>query len=104
MRLTWTDLAEKDLDSLEDYIAKESHPRVAIDIVFRVIDAIELILPDHPYAGRPGRVIGTRELVIENTPFIAVYRIFQNSGEIQILRLLHSSQKWPVPDANLEEH
>jgi toxin ParE1/3/4 len=48
-------------------------------------------LADYPKLGRPGRVKGTRELVVNRTPFIVVYRI---KGEIvQILRVLHGAQQ-----------
>ena len=44
--------------------------------------------------GRPGRLRGTRELVISRTPFIAIYRV--KGRRIEVIRLLHSSQQWPV--------
>jgi toxin ParE1/3/4 len=39
-------------------------------------------------------VAGTRELVISNTPFIAVYRLV-GTERIEVLRLLHGAQRWP---------
>jgi toxin ParE1/3/4 len=50
-------------------------------------------LCDFPEIGRLGRLAGTRELVINRTPFIAIYRTRPDS--IQILRLLHGAQLWP---------
>jgi toxin ParE1/3/4 len=47
----------------------------------------------HPQMGRPGRVAGTRELVISSTPFVVIYRLQGQS--IEVLRLLHSAQQWP---------
>lgn len=58
----------------------------------RVREAVEL-LQEHPNLGRPGRLAGTKELVISGTPFVAVYRV--RKGEVQILRLLHHAQRWP---------
>ncbi len=43
--------------------------------------------------GRPGRVPGTRELVISGLPFILPY--IEKKGAIYILRVLHTSMKWP---------
>jgi plasmid stabilization system protein ParE len=43
--------------------------------------------------GRPGRIEGTRELVISRTPYIAAYRIVGNT--VRILRVLHGAQQWP---------
>ncbi len=51
------------------------------------------MLADHPHVGRAGRVLGTRELVIANTPFIIPYRVAENT--IQILRVLHDKRRWP---------
>lgn len=61
-------------------------------MVLKVIDSSELILVEHPLAGRIGRVNGTRELVIEGIPFIVIYRV---TSELQILRVLHDAQQWP---------
>ena len=52
MQLNWTDLANADLDHVEAYITHENSVVVAIDIVLRIIDSIEMILPNHPEAGR----------------------------------------------------
>jgi plasmid stabilization system protein ParE len=50
-------------------------------------------LLDHPALGRPGRVPGTRELVVSGTPYILPYRV---QGEtVQILHVLHGAQRWP---------
>src|SRR5437588_397556 len=55
--------------------------------------AIVSLLSNHPEMGRAGRVPGTRELVIPNTPFIVPYRLEGN--RIQILRIFHGSRRWP---------
>jgi toxin ParE1/3/4 len=58
----------------------------------RIFSAVEL-LERFPQAGRPGRIAGTRELVITPTPFLAAYRI--RRGKVEILSLLHGARKWP---------
>lgn len=98
MQLKWADLAEKDLDNIETYIATENSPLVAVDVVLKVLNSCELILLKHPQAGRPGRVSGTRELVINGIPLIVVYRIVDRLDQLQILRVLHDAQQWPVGD------
>ena len=55
--------------------------------------SIELLLPENPQIGRPGRVPGTRELIIPKTPFIVPYRLQGNA--IQILRIYHGARRWP---------
>jgi toxin ParE1/3/4 len=46
-----------------------------------------------PNRGRPGRVQGTRELVLAR-PFLAVYEVAEE--EVQILRILHGAREWPL--------
>jgi toxin ParE1/3/4 len=45
-----------------------------------------------PRSGRPGRVVGTRELVITRAPYIVAYRIIGDT--VGILRVLHCSWQW----------
>ncbi len=96
MQLKWTDLADIDLDEIEAHIAEDNSPLVAIDVVMNIIDSAHLILPTHPGAGRQGRVKNTRELVINGSPFILIYREHVTEGCIEILRVLHEAQQWPI--------
>jgi len=50
-------------------------------------------LGDHPNLGRAGRVAGTRELIVADTPFIVPYRVHE--GSLEILAVFHGSRKWP---------
>lgn len=92
MRLRWTRLAEDDLNNIAAYIGQDS-PAAAARVVLELIDQTEVSLTRHPALGRPGRVIGTRELVIGNLPYIIPYRV--RDGDIEILRVLHTSRRWP---------
>jgi toxin ParE1/3/4 len=47
----------------------------------------------YPLMGRLGRVEGTRELVIANTPYILIYRVKLES--VEILRVFHTSKRYP---------
>lgn len=95
MQLKWTDLSDADLEKIEAHIASENSPMVAIDVVMNIIDSTQLILTEHPKAGRPGRVKNTRELVIDRVPFIVIYRENITSTCIEVLRILHDAQQWP---------
>jgi len=44
-------------------------------------------------SGRRGRVPRTRELVIQRTPYIAIYAL--RSDLVFILRIVHGAQQWP---------
>jgi toxin ParE1/3/4 len=92
MNIIWSPEAIEDLISLRAYIAEES-PAGARQIVLRILHDVERLLPDNPHMGRPGRVPGTRELVIPQTPYIVPYRV--RGQTIQILRVYHSARRWP---------
>jgi addiction module RelE/StbE family toxin len=90
--LRWTRRAERDLDEIAAYIGQDS-PAAAARVVLELIDRVEVNLLEHPALGRPGRVIGTRELVIRDLPYIVPYRVREK--DIEILRVLHTSRRWP---------
>ena len=92
MNIIWSPEAIDDLTSLRAYIA-EDDPAAARAVVLHIIHNVEHSLPDQPRMGRPGRVPGTRELVIPKTPFIIPYRV--QSNIIQILRIYHGARRWP---------
>ncbi len=92
MTINWSPEAIRDLISLRAYIAEEN-PADARRIVLRIIHNIEHLLPDNPHMGRPGRVPGTRELVIPQTPYIVPYRLQREA--IQIMRVYHGARRWP---------
>lgn len=91
MKLAWLPLAEADRDKIFDYI-EEDNPLAAVAVDERIAEQVEA-LRRFPEAGRPGRVTGTRELVIQRSPYIAAYRVCDDT--VWILRVLHSSQQWP---------
>jgi toxin ParE1/3/4 len=92
MNLSWMPQALSDLGALHAYIA-ERDPAAARKMVQRIHTLVGNLLPANPHAGRPGRVEGTRELVIPGTPFLVPYRVM--TGEIQILRVYHHARMWP---------
>lgn len=92
MRIEWTRAAATDLDALAEYLA-ERNPDAAVRQVLLILQAVEERLPAYPGTGRPGRVPGTRELVVPDTPFLVAYRVTE--GAIQVLRVLHGARRWP---------
>lgn len=91
MRLEWTVNAIRDLQAAGVFITLDN-PDAAQRMALRVQEATEYLI-DQPNIGRPGRLVNTREFVITGTPFIVIYWV--RGGAVQILRLLHHSQKWP---------
>ena len=90
MKIIWTELALSDLDQAREYIAA-TNPKAATEVIDRIDSSLEALLV-FPKMGRPGRVLGTRELVIPKTPFILPYRI--QPQQIEILAVIHGARAW----------
>jgi len=91
MRVKWSRKALLNLDIAVEYIATDK-PVAALDVAQRIWDASQL-LADQPGMGRPGRVAGTRELVVPGLPFVLPY--VEDGDSVIILRVMHTSMKWP---------
>jgi len=91
MQLRWLRRALENLDQEASYIAQDSS-KAAAEFVLHV-RASAAMLCDQPNLGRPGRIAGTRELVISRFPYILPYRVRANA--VEILRVFHTSRKWP---------
>ena len=62
MKIEWSPLSITDRESIFDYIEADSS-RAAAEVDDRIEQAVDG-LAEFPEMGRPGRVAGTRELVI----------------------------------------
>ena len=72
--IEWTEQAVRHLDQAHDYIALSNSPEVAARCTMQISNSVQQ-LATFPTSGRPGRVLGTRELVVSNSPFIVAYCI-----------------------------
>jgi toxin ParE1/3/4 len=90
--IEWTEQAIRQLDQARDYIALSNSEEVADRIAQQIVTSVQQ-LATFPMSGRSGRVPGTRELVISNTPFVAAYAIAHD--RIVILAVYHGAQQWP---------
>ena len=88
----WSPQAIADLVALRAYI-EEDNPAAAQRIAVHILRNVESLLSNRLQMGGPGRVPGTRELVIPRTPLIVPYRLVGNT--IQILRVSHGARRWP---------
>ena len=91
MQIVWSLFAIEDREAIFSYIEADS-PRAAAHVDDQIEAQVELLAMT-PEIGRPGRISGTRELVIQRTPYIAAYRIEAES--VRMLRVLHGAQEWP---------
>lgn len=91
MRVRWLRKALTNLDEEAALIATED-PAAARLVVRRVMAAVA-DLANQPGIGRPGRVPGTRELVVARTRYVIPYRV--RGGVVEILRVFHTSRHLP---------
>jgi len=92
VRVRWLAKALAGLEAELGHIAAEDADaarRIAIVVRERTES-----LAQFPESGRPGRVAGTRELVLAGLPFIIPYRV--RGEEVQVLRFFHTSRKPPA--------
>ena len=91
--IVWTEQAIHQLDQAHDYIALSNSQYIAARITMHIAVTVQQ-LARFPMSGRPGRVPGTRELVISNSPFVVAYSI--QKERIAILAVYHGAQQWPT--------
>ena len=88
--LEWKAPAVADLMAIVDYIS-DDNPEAALALVEEIQGKVAQ-LPAHPKRCRPGRVEGTRELVVRPN-YIVVYT--ETAAAVTVLRVLHAAQMWP---------
>ena len=91
MKVVWSNRAVRHLTAVRDHIDKEN-PKASQEIAVRILEGTELLV-EHPSLGRPGRIVGTRELIIAGTPYLVPYRV--RGDRLELLALFHGRQKWP---------
>ncbi len=90
--IQWTEQAAQQLYQAKEYIALSNSEEIAARVMMQIVSSIQQ-LATFPMSGRPGRVPGTRELVIPKTPFLAAYAI--EKADIVVLAIYHGAQRWP---------
>ncbi len=81
----------QDLEEITLYIQKDSGlaTQSVAKALFDAANSLDLL----PSRGRPGRISGTRELVVSGLPYIVVYQV--TAIAVHILRIYHSTRNWP---------
>jgi addiction module RelE/StbE family toxin len=94
VKVLWSRQALNDRTGIFRHISADN-PRAAATLDGKFAAAAKR-LSAHPQIGRPGRLSGTRELVVVPN-YILVYRL---AGEtIGIVTVLHAARQWP-PEGN----
>ena len=91
MKVRFTTAARDDIAGIHEYIARDNP--VAAAKVIAAIERSTMRLADFPLSGRIGAVEATRELVVPQLPFIAVYRLIHDG--VEIIGVFHAAQDRP---------
>ncbi|MTJ10339.1 MULTISPECIES: type II toxin-antitoxin system RelE/ParE family toxin [unclassified Anabaena] len=91
MQVKWLRQALRNLEQAHNYVFQEN-PTSAQELIIKIQNAASQ-LQNYPFMGKSGRVEGTRELIISNSPYILIYRVKEES--VEILRVLHTSKRYP---------
>jgi addiction module RelE/StbE family toxin len=89
--VVWSPRAIEHLTRLRSYIARDN-PRAATRVAGALLGAVER-LAELPHLGRPGRIAGTRELVVPGTRYVVPYRL--RGDRLEVIAVFHGRQKWP---------
>ncbi len=92
VHVEWSTEALDDLEELRGYI-EARNPQAAFGLFVAIVEHVAQ-LPKHPNLGRPGRVPGTRELVVPRTRYVIAYTVIV-SRTIRILGVRHGARNWP---------
>ena len=92
----WIRQATHQLAEAHEYIPRDSQSAAErqMELIVHAAESLALF----PEKGRPGRIAGTRELVVTGTSYIVVYRL--RASSIRILAVLHGARRWPHSLAN----
>lgn len=107
-RINLTPEAERQLNEIDDWIAKNASAEIARRFVSAILDHIDGILV-FPLAGRPRDDVrpGMRTTTFKKRTLVA-YEVDESSGEIvvNVVGVFHGGQNWEVAlsaDDNSEE-
>ena len=91
MRVRWLRTAFRNLDDEASFIVADDAAAARL-VVERLLEAV-VQLAEQPGLGRPGRVSGTRELIVSKTRYLVPYRV--HGDTVEILRVFHTSRRLP---------
>lgn len=90
MRLRWTPPAARDLTAICDFLEHEADADIALKVARKICEGVKS-LRDFPNQGRPGRIPGVRELPCTGLPYLAFYRVEDQS--VVLLAIRHGARR-----------
>lgn len=76
-----------------DHIA-EDNPQAALDLDELFEQKADRLI-EQPELYRPGRMRGTREMVVHPN-YLVIYRVLKDKDVVEVLRVKHAAQQWPT--------
>jgi len=98
VKLIWSDAAITDLREIHSWIGVRN-PAAARRMLARIRIAAAR-LTAHPFLGRPGRMEGTRELMVPDTPYFLSYAA--SAETVEVSRVIHGARNWPSAPPRLD--
>ena len=93
MLIRWSESADADMAGILAYFASNAEETIGKKIIAQLLRSTRR-LESNPLSGRPGRVKGTREIVIRTVPYIIVCEL-PEKGVAEVIRVIHTSRLWP---------
>lgn len=93
MKIEWTKWAVDQWLETFEYLeaGNASAARRIAQSIFETVD----ILADHPFAGRTGKIDGTREFVVPRSPFIIGYEVDRSADTLTVVTIYDGRRQWP---------
>ena len=91
MGLAWTESALRERRSIRAYISRDD--AAAARSLEQLLMRGAARLTERPEMGRPGRLTGTRELVVHRN-YLLIYDV--RGDLVRILKVLHTARQWPA--------
>ena len=91
MKILFNEAARDDILRIHDYI-HQHNPAAAARVVASIQQSTNR-LGSFPYSGRSGGVVGTREVVVPQLPYIVVYQI--TPEHIEVIAVFHAAENRP---------
>lgn len=92
MKIAWSPRSIRNLAAHLRRIERESGQNAQL-VAGRIAKSV-FLLETQPEMGRPGRVSGTRELVVPDTPYLIPYRVRRD--RLQLIAVLDGHREWPT--------